>query len=412
MRIALLLLAALAAATPAVAQVLTLDAARSRALASQPSLRALDLNARAAEETALANGVLPDPHLKLGAYNFPTRNFPRARDDMTQWGVSYEQTIPGGDKLRLRTQRGLAEASQAVAELEGERQRIGRDVALAWLDAFLADKAERLVVSLVEEYQRGIEAASIGVASGRTPQADVFAARQLSSQATDRRLDLSAQAQRARAMLRRWIPDAGAFEMPPDLPSWPPPGPLAALVEGLEHHPQHGAILLSQGVADSEVALAREASKPDRTIEFGYFAREGMNRSDMVGIQISFELPMWQDRKQERLLAAKLKLADRARDQRADHLRMLRSELEAAYSDWRMAAERLGNFERSTIPAAQARLQTLLAAQAAGRAELAAVFDARRQVIEARVQEQSFRVAVAKARVSLAYFEHTPGERK
>ena len=81
MRIALLLLAALAAA-PALAQVLTLDAARSRALASQPSLHAMDLTARAAEDTALANGVLPDPHLKLGAYNFPTRNFPRAREDM------------------------------------------------------------------------------------------------------------------------------------------------------------------------------------------------------------------------------------------------------------------------------------------------------------------------------------------
>ena len=412
MRIALLLLAALAAVTPALGQVLTLEAARSRALGSQPSLHAMDLTAHAAEDTALASGVLPDPHLKLGAYNFPTRNFPRAREDMTQWGVSYEQTIPGGDKLRLRTQRGMAEASQARAEIEGERQRIERDVALVWLDVFQADKAERLVASLFEEYQRAIEAASIGVASGRTPQADLFAARQMAGQATDRRLDLSAQAQRARAMLRRWVPDAGAFEVPADLPNWPDPGPLAGLADQLDHHPQHGALLLAQSVAENDVALAREASKPDRSIEFGYFAREGLNRSDMIGVQISFELPMWQDRKQDRLLAAKLKLAEKVKDQRADHLRMLRSELEAAYSDWRMAMERLGNFDRASLPAAEARQQTLLAAQSGGRTEIATVFDARRQLIEARIQQLSLRVAIAKTRASLAYFEHTQGEQK
>lgn len=98
----LLLLAALAAATPALGQVLTLDEARKRALEAQPALRAPDLNARAADEASVTDGALPDPRLKLGALNFPTRNFPNARDDMTQIGLSWEQAIPGGDKRRLR----------------------------------------------------------------------------------------------------------------------------------------------------------------------------------------------------------------------------------------------------------------------------------------------------------------------
>ena len=400
------------AAAPLCAQVLTFDAARSRALESQPTLRALDLQARAAEESALADGVLPDPRLKLGALNFPTRNFPRAREDMTQWGVSYEQPIPGGDKLRLRTQRGLAEASQTKAEVDNERQRIEREVGLAWLEAFQADKAARLAGALFEETRRAIEAAGIGAASGRIPQAEIFGARQTASQAADRRFEFAAQAERARAMLRRWIPGATVFEMPAELPRWPDPAPLVTLAEALDHHPQHGVMLLAQSVAESDVALAREASKPDRSIEFGYFAREGQNRSDMIGVQVSFELPMWQDRKQDRLLAAKLKLAERVREQREDHLRTLRAELEAAYSDWRIAGERLANFDRASLPAAEGRLQSLLATHAAGRAELAAVLEARRQLIEARVQQLAFQVALAKARVSIAYFEHTPGEQK
>src|SRR5258706_8457189 len=151
MRISLLLLAAVAAITPAFGQVLTLDEARRLALQSQPALRALELNARAADESAVADGALPDPRLKLGALNFPTRNFPNAREDMTQVGVSWEQMIPGGDKRRLRTERTQAEAEQARAQASGTRQMILRDVAQAWIDAWLAAENARLIVEGTKE---------------------------------------------------------------------------------------------------------------------------------------------------------------------------------------------------------------------------------------------------------------------
>src|SRR5436190_16470128 len=189
MRIALLFAAALAA-TPALGQVLTLDDARRSALEAQPALRALDLNARAVDETSVADGALPDPRLKLGALNFPTRNFPNAREDMTQVGLSWEQAIPGGDKRRLRTERTRAEAEQARAEAAGLRQGIARDVGQAWVDAWQATGAERLLVALGQEYAQSIEVARIALASGKTSQAEVLAARQSLSQSNDRRLEL------------------------------------------------------------------------------------------------------------------------------------------------------------------------------------------------------------------------------
>jgi outer membrane protein TolC len=107
---------------------------------------------------------------------------------------------------------------------------------------------------------------------------------------------------------------------------------------------------------------------------------------------------------------AKLKLAERAR-QRADHLRQLRAELDAAYADWRIAGERLANFERAVLPAVRGRLETLTAAQSAGRAELAQVLEARRQIIETLLQELALKAARARGRVALEYFEHA-GEGK
>lgn len=406
-RFVLLVAGAWSLASLAQAQVLTLEAARSRALARQPSLAALELNARAIAEAAPAEGALPDPRLKLGLLNLPARNFPTAPwEDMTQLVISYEQMLPGGDKRRLRESRMLAEAAQAQAEAGSQRQAIQRDVAFAWLDAWQAQAAERTLRELVAESGRAIEFAQIGIASGRGSQADVFASRQMQSMASDRRMELAAQAEKARAMLRRWVPDAGAFDLPPELPAWREPPPLAALAESLERHPLHAMHQRALGVADANVALAREATSTDKTVEVGYAARAG-NRGDMLMVQMAFELPLFRAKKQDRLVESKLRLAERAREQRADHLRQLRAELDGAWAEWRIAGERLENFTRGVLPAARGRLDTLLAAQASGRAELAQVLEARRQLIEARLQELSLKSGRAKARAGIEYFEHS-----
>jgi outer membrane protein TolC len=399
----------LAASFPAGAQVLTLESARSRALAGQPALAAAELNARAMETGSSAEGALPDPRLKFGLLNLPARNFPRQSwEDMTQMVISYEQMLPGGDKRRLREARALAEAAQAKAEIGGQRQLIRRDVAIAWLDAWQATSAARAVRELAEEAIRANELAGIGVAAGRPgAQAEVFVSRQMLGLADDRRMELSAQADKARAALRRWVPDAGAFELPAELPAWAEPPPLGVLAGSLEEHPGHAMHLRAQGLADADVALAREATASDKSVEVGYAFRAGQNRSDMVMFQMAFELPLYRETKQDRVLEAKLRLVERAREQRADHLRQLRAELDSAYAEWRIAGERLENFERAVLPSARGRVETLVAAHSAGRAELAQVLEARRQLIETRLQGIALQAARAKARAGIEYFEHT-----
>jgi hypothetical protein len=292
---------------------------------------------------------------------------------MTQFLISYEQMLPGGNKRRLREERALAEAEQAKAESGGQRQAILREVAFAWLDAWQAIATERSVRELANELGRAIELAQIGVASGRGSQAEVFASRQMLSMAADRRLELcraGGEGARGTAPLGARTRERSSFPWS-CRPGVSPPA-LSMLAENLEHHPQHAMHLRALGVADADVALAREASASDRTLEFGYALRQGNNRSDMLMFQVTFELPIFSERKQDRLLESKLRLAERAREQRADHLRQLRAELDAAWTEWRVAGERLENFKRATLPASRARLDTLIAAQASGRAELVA----------------------------------------
>jgi outer membrane protein TolC len=111
------------------------------------------------------------------------------------------------------------------------------------------------------------------------------------------------------------------------------------------------------------------------------------------------------------MVASKLAQLDRAREQRADHLRQLRAELAAAHADWDLASERLRNVQTAILPDARSRLDAVLAQHGANAAPLAAVFDARRNLVEARAQELGLRAAQAKARIALQYFEHTEGGR-
>ncbi len=412
MRIASLLTAALLAATsaPAGAQTLTLAEAQRLALENQPALRALEHAARASQHSSLADSSLPDPRLKLGALNFPVQGFPGARDDMTQVGVSWEQAWPGGDKRRLRSERAHAEAGQLFAEAHSQMQSIQRDAGLAWVEAWTAAAAERLAGEQEREFEHALELARIPLVSGKGSPADVLAARQVLAQAVDRKLDLAQQSARARAALSRWVPGAAARPLAAEFPQFEPPAPIDSLHRLLGTHPQHEMHTLAQGVADAEVALAREASKPDRTIEVGYYARSG-GRSDMVMFQVAFELPLYADRKQDRQVEAKLRLAERARDLRADHLRELQAGLEAGYADWRLAGARLDNARTVSVPAARARLDALAAQHRAGGASLAAVLEARRGLVEGRMQELQLSGALAKARVGLSYYANEGGHR-
>lgn len=410
MHIALVFLAALAAITPAFGQVLTLDEARRLALEQQPALRALELARGAGQLGAQAEAALPDPRLKLGALNFPARGFPDSRDDMTQVGVSWEQMIPGGDKRRLRSERALAEAELAAAEAAVLRQTIRRDVALAWLEAWLAAANERLYGELASEQALLVESARSSLGTGKASQADLLMARQALGQITDRRLDLAAQAASGRAGMSRWVQAASARPLPEEPPVLGDPPQPDALLAALADHPQLGLLLGQKALADAEVALAREATKSDRTVELGYYARSG-GRSDMLMFQIAFELPIFAAQKQDNTLAAKLRLAERAREQHADQLRLLRAELQAAHEAWRLAGERLRNLRRTILPDASARLESLSAQYGAGGTGLGSVLEARRALIESRMQEQALLAGQARARIALQYFE-VSGERK
>ena len=395
----LLLLAAILPVC-ASAQPLALEEVVRLAQDAQPLLESQQAAVRSDQARADAETQLPDPRLKMGLVNVPYAPFSLTREPMTQAMVSVEQMIPGGDKRRLRGEVASANAAQKSAEAGAIARTIRRDASLAWLEVWYPRSAQVYIANLQQEYQYQIEAERIRLAAGKSEQKDVLAAQIQLDLLQDRGAEFDGQAARARADLARWIgSEAAQRELELSLPvlkTAPDP-------QRLDRHPQITALDKSIAVLEREVALAREAVKPDWSVEVGYGAR-GAGQSDMLSVQFGIDLPVAPAQRQDRQLAARLAELDGMRAQREDRLRVLQAGLQSALADRQSLDARIARFEQTILPVTAQRTEAALVSYRNGKSELASVLEARRAELDARLQLLALQVAAAKAAIQLDYF--------
>ena len=389
------------AGDPASSQ-LGLEEAADLAISQQPQLLAQRAAVSALNESVPAAGQLPDPKLRLGVVSLPVDTLDFTQEPMTQAVIGVSQMIPGGDKRRLAMARMEREAAQGSQSLAAIAQRIGRDARLAWLDLYWPRVAGDLVEQVEAEFQRQVEWSEVAYQTGKLTQEETLALRGMLESTRDRLAELSRQQARARAVLARWVGPAADRALQA-LPAASPPPSLERLVEGLDRHPELSTLDETIEVAQAEVQLAKEAYKPDWSVDLGYGVRGG-GRPDFVSVVVGVDLPLFTGNRQDRRLAARLAGAERATQLRSDRQQALRAELEAAYADWQAADARIRRFEQDILPLAARRVESALAAYGSDRASYGRVLEARRAEIEARLQWQSLQVARARALVQISYY--------
>lgn len=385
------------------AEPLPLREAQRLALERQPLLESYARAAAAAREGAVAEAQLPDPKLKAGVQNLPIDGadaFQLDGDDMTMTTIGVMQEMVPARKRLAAADRLRAEAAQAEAEGAASARMIRRDVALAWLDAFEAARQVETYRRLSEELAAERQVASRQLAAGGAMAAELFQLDAMRAMVNDQRLMAEGDARKARAGLARWLGEAATRPLPEGLPNLPRAASGAA--ESLEQHPMLESARRTQDVARSAAAQARAERQPNWGWELMYGYRTD-ERADMVTFQVTMDLPWDRPHRQDRRLAEKLALADRALLLAEDRRRQLEAELAAAQADWDTAQAREQEHMTRLIPAAQARLKTAQAAYAAGKAPLSAVWEARRGLLEVELEHWLIRTNQQRAAVRLAY---------
>jgi cobalt-zinc-cadmium efflux system outer membrane protein len=393
--------------------VLSLDEAVRLSLIDQPILSGHEAMINANERQAIAASQLPDPKLSGGLKELPvdTREaFSLRRDNFTEFTVGLSQEFPRADKRRLKGERRQLDAETERAALNSDRRAIRRDASLAWLDVYEAEQALVLARQLSSEAALQVQSLEKDYGNGKASQADWSAAQVEAGLVADKEHDWLHHAQRTRAGLARWIGDEAQRPLAGSL-SLPPPSALPELMAAVDHHPVIDGLDTQIDASATDVALARQAYKPDFSVE-GYVAyRPGF--SDFVGIQVSVGLPYFTKNRQDPELSAAFERSRSVKDRKQDLLREMHARVSQDYLDWHHYRERVGEFDSAIIPNAMRRIEEARGAYQAGRGSFDAVLLARRSLLDIQLQRLALAVEAARAQVRLQYFaspQDRPGE--
>jgi outer membrane protein TolC len=384
---------------------LSLDEASGLSLVDQPILTGREAVINADERQAVAAAQLPDPKLSSGLKELPIDTgeaFSLRRDNFTEFTVGLSQDFPRADKRRLRGERKRHEADTERAALDNDRRALRRDASLAWLDVYEAEQGLALARQLTSEAALQVQSLEKDYGNGKASQADWQAAKVDAGLVADKEHDWLHRSLRMRVELARWIGDAAQRPLASDLSLPAVPGALPELMAAVDHHPVIDGLDKQIETSTTDIALARQAYKPDFSVE-GYLAyRPGF--SDFVGIQFTIDLPYFTKNRQDPELAAAFQRSHASADRKQDTLRELHAQVNQNYLDWRHFGERVDQFDTTIIPNAARRIEEARSAYETGRGSFDAVLLARRSLLDIRLQRLALAVEAARAQVRLQYF--------
>lgn len=357
----------------------------------------------AAEHTTYSARELPDPKLKLAIENLPTESadrFSLTRDFMTMRRIGIAQEFPRAIKRELKGRRAEHQLAREQALLGDTRAALRRDVAMAWTERYYAEEMARAVSEQYVETLLQRDVLQAGVSASRTPTPERLAVDVTLQTLLDRRAEFTRQATRAQAQLTRWLGEAAQRPLAPP----PPFASNAAITDHAPHHPHLQSLDRQIDVAQSEAELAKAATQPDWGVELSY-AQRGPAYTNMLTVQVSIDLPLFADRRQNREAAARAAQVAQARAQREDALRQHRAEAAAARAEWEAATARMKRFDDALLPLARERAVLTLAAYRGGAGTLAAVLEARRMALDLQLQKLQLAAEQGRAQAQLIYFQ-------
>jgi len=390
------------------AEPLSFAAALEIATRSSPDIAVQTTSVEAARSAAIAAGGLPDPKLAVGIENLPVTGadpWSLTRDFMTLRKVGLMQDLPNRAKRQAQTASAQANIARAEAERRVGVLTVRRDTALAWLNRYYLERRGALFDELERENQLFARAVQAQLAGGRGMPADAVGPRQEAAQIADRRDELGAEITRSKAALSRWV--GAAAEEP--LQGEPPGLTLDSqhLREHVHEHPDLAVYVPMTEMAQAQVHEAEAARRPDWGVEFAY-GRRGSAFGDMVTLQFTLDLPLFPRTHQDPIIQARRQDLARVESERDAMLREHTQELEGDLAEYDVVTRQLSRLREVHLQLAREKVDDQFASYSAGKTDLTAVLQARRELIEQRLKEIELEQKRAAAAARLYYF-YGPG---
>jgi len=393
-------------AVSAQATTLPLDEALQLAERNAPSLQARQEQASAARNLVIPAGELPDPRLNLGVQNLPIEGADRwslNRDFMTMQVVGLSQDVPNRDKRKARVETAQATVERADAEAVFERLKIRAATAQAWVNAYTVQRKLEQFDAFYKENQLLASTVRARLAGGAGSTTDTLAPKQELAQLDEQKDVLLSQAAQARSALKRWIgqdAEVGA----PTFSVWPVDA--AEYLHSVHAHPELNTYHAMTREAQAQVHQAQAEKKSDWSWGVDY-QRRGPDFSNMVSLQVSFQLPLFTSSRQDPMIAARRAQVRQLENEQDAALREHQAQLETDLAEYQRLQRAVRRSRETLLPLAEDRVRLALADYRAGNSPLSEVLWARRQRVEALLQDVDLQgqLAATAARLHFVYGE-------
>ena len=357
------------ASAQALAEPVTFDQALERAERFAPDIAARASQIEAERLKASTARQLPDPKLEAGIQDFPVTGpvaFNPLEENFSMIRVGVSQDFPNPAKRRARAARAVADVSAAEAEVAVEARDIRVAVGLAWTDLYCAKRK----LAVLSDLDKKIDDLASTVRASLTTRAarpsDAVRPAQLKAEVADRRASLNAAAARARTVLTRFTGD------PSPEPAGPPPDQPPdrdALLLKLEGVPALRRLDAATDRAQAEVRVAEAEKRPDWSVNVSY-GKRNFKFGDLLSVGVTVDLPIFARKRQDPIIAARAREADRVRLERQAALRQLQARLEADLADHQEHHELYVRARETLVPLAERRARLDLDSYAAGRIDI------------------------------------------
>ncbi|RBA22866.1 TolC family protein [Herminiimonas fonticola] len=366
---------------------LTLNEALQLSLQRSSLTKAANASVLASRESAAKADQLPDPMLKVGIDNLPVTGSDRystTSDFMTMRRVGIEQQWVSSDKRIARSERAMRAVEMEESTYLESVAKVREEAAKAWVNVLYGQRTLALVSAMEKEAEEDLNAMNAAHRGAKANASDVMQAQLTLSQAQDATRKNTQDLKNARLALSRWtgMPAATVADETPKLTSHVPGLPVEELEK---YHPMLLSARRAVNLADADSTVASRESNPDWSVEAAYSQR-GSQYSNMVSFGISIPLAVNRAQKQNRDIAEKSALGTKARMQYEEALRELQTEIENQSSTLESLKTRMTQLNAQLLPPASQQVELATAAYRSGAGSLSAVFNAKKMLLERRLQ--------------------------
>ncbi|MDH5711606.1 MAG: TolC family protein [Gammaproteobacteria bacterium] len=390
------------------AMALTLAEAEKMALANDPLMASHEANARAWSNDAIADNQLPDPKLRVGLNNVPLDSFELSKEPMTQLSLGWMQSFPKGDTLELKQVQSEWRARAELARAKDRRLQLKLNLRQDFLNLYYQVQAGQIIRSSSKLFAQLLEITEAHYASGRINQQDVLRADLELSRLDDRKTNIQTEEEVLRARLSQWLADTAWHSIENRFPELPQFSEVAEIYQLITQHPSIAIETARLEAGRQDVAIANEQYSAGWELGLEYRKRFGENadgseRVDMMAALVTFDVPLFAEKRQDKRVAASEEKMLAVKLQRDDQLRKLKQTYEINRVKLAKLEQRRNKYQTDLIKSAESNSKAALKAYQSGVGEFNNLMRAHITELDVRLSDLRVRVDYALAMAQLLY---------